>query len=316
MALSLNPGMAAALAAQEADAPATGSAPPARGDWRTLRDLTNLAIESDFANAAPAPDVTYTRHEVTAEDAASLELRWYTKAGSSPGSALVYVHGGGMICGSLENYDPVVKQYVQWTGVPFLAVQYRLAPEFPGEIPARDVVAAVRWLREHAASLGVDPQRIAIMGDSGGGGVGAGAAILARDEGIELAAQILIYPMLDDRNTTPDPHIAPLATWTYDMNYTGWHALLGETVGTDQVSPVAAPARLTDHTGLAPAYIEVGTLDIFRDESIDYAKSLLRAGVDTELHVHPGSPHGHEWIGSTELGVRCNADRIRVITDI
>ncbi|BBY86941.1 alpha/beta hydrolase [Mycolicibacterium tokaiense] len=315
MSMKLHPDITAALASQ-VDPPADLPAPPARGDWRTLRNLTNMAIEVDFANAAPAPDVTYERHSVLTRDDASLELRWYTKAGSSPGSALVYVHGGGMICGSLENYDPVVRQYVQWTGVPFLAVEYRLAPEHPGEIPARDVLAALKWLREHAESLGVDLHRIAIMGDSGGGGVGAGAAILARDAGVELAAQILIYPMLDDRNTTPDPHIAPLATWTYDMNYTGWHALLGDAVGTDRVSPVAAPARLTDHHGLAPAYIEVGTLDIFRDESIRYAKSLMQAGVDTELHVHPGSPHGHEWIGSTELGARCNADRIRVITEI
>jgi acetyl esterase/lipase len=99
------------------------------------------------------------------------------------------------------------------------------------------------------------------------------------------------------------------------MNYTGWHALLGDAIGTDGVSPAAAPARLTDFAGLAPAYIEVGTLDIFRDESIDYAKSLLRAAVDAELHVHPGAPHGHDWSAvSAPLADRWRADRIRAIT--
>lgn len=244
MTLNLNRDMAAVLAAQHAAAVAAGtSAPePARGDWRSLRDLTNAAIVSDFANAEPAPDVTYVRYEVTAADGAQLELRWYTKADSSLGSAIVYVHGGGMICGSLDNYQPVVQQYVQWTGVPFLAVEYRLAPEFPGEIPSRDAYAAIQWLLKNASSLGVDPKRVAVMGDSGGGGVGAGAAIVARENHVELAAQILIYPMLDDRTTIPDPHISPLATWTYDMNYTGWHAMLGDAIGTDDVSPVAAPA--------------------------------------------------------------------------
>jgi acetyl esterase/lipase len=121
--------------------------------------------------------------------------------------------------------------------------------------------------------------------------------------------------MLDDRNTEPDPYVAPTATWSYGMNYTGWQALLGDAIGTDRVSPVAAPARLTDFTGLAPAYIEVGSLDIFRDESIDYAQRLLRAGVDAEFHLHLGSPHGHDWMGfNTPPGARWKADRLRVIT--
>lgn len=96
--------------------------------------------------------------------------------------------------------------------------------------------------------------------------------------------------MLDDRNTTPGPIPQGLLTWTYDNNFTGWHALLGDEIGTEKVSPIAAPGRLTDFTGLAPAYIEVGDLDIFRDEAIAYAGSLASAGVPVELHVHPGAP--------------------------
>jgi len=315
MALTLDPDLAAVLAQRARQAMEAGVVMPARGDALALRAMTDAGLELTYRQADPAPDVSCTGHEATAEDGTPIELRWYTKSGEQPGSAVVYIHGGGMICGSIGHYDPLVRQYVQWTGVPFLSVEYRLAPEYPGETPARDSFAGVRWLFDHAAGLGVDPARIAIMGDSGGGGVGAGAAILARDAGVTLASQILIFPMLDDRNTEPDPHLAPTATWTYDMNYTGWHALLGDAIGTKSVSPVAAPARLANFAGLAPAYIEVGALDIFRDESIEYAQALLRAGVDAELHVHPGAPHGHDWIGfNAPLADRWKADRIRVIT--
>lgn len=145
----------------------------------------------------------------------------------------------------------------------------------------------------------MDRTRIALMGDSGGGGVAAGAAIAARDAGAPVAKQILVYPMLDDRNLEPDPLLASTALWSYDQNYTGWKALLGDALGTAGVSPIAAPARLQDFAGLAPTYIEVGTMDIFRDESIAYAQSLLSAGVDTELHVHRGVPHGYDWLDVT-----------------
>jgi acetyl esterase/lipase len=315
MALSLDPVIAQALAARAELAAQSGVTLPDRGDAIALREMINAGFPAAFGALPVTPDVSWTACEATAEDGAAIEMGWYTRAGAQPGSAVVYVHGGGMICGTIELYDPLVRQYVQWTGVPFLSVEYRLAPEHPGEIPARDSLAGVRWLIDHAAELGVDPARIAVMGDSGGGGVGAGAAILARDTGVALARQILIYPMLDDRNTEPDPYIAPTATWSYDMNYTGWQALLGDAIGTDGVSPVAAPARLEDFAGLAPAYIEVGSLDVFRDESIDYAQRLLKAGVDAELRVHLGSPHGHDWMTlGAPLGDRWTADRIRVIT--
>jgi acetyl esterase/lipase len=233
------------------------------------------------------------------------------------GPAVVYIHGGGMVCGTLENYDRLLRYYVQQTKIPFLAVGYRLSPEYPGTIPAEDSFAGVRWMFDHAAELGVDATRIALMGDSGGGGVGAGAAILARDNGVQLSKQILIYPMLDDRNTEPDPDLAPTAVWTYDNNYTGWNALLGKDLGGPSVSPVAAPARLADFAGLAPAYIEVGELDIFRDESIDYAQRILRAGISCELHVHPGGPHGHDWLNpNSALSRRAVAERLRVIVSL
>jgi acetyl esterase/lipase len=287
---------------------------PKRGDWKALRVETNALMEHMATLAPPFPDVEVTSFYLTTADDASIELRWYTKIGSSPGSAVVYAHGGGMICGSLDIYDSVVSQYVTTSGVPFLAVEYRLAPEHPGTVPMEDTYSAIVWLTEHAKELGIDPTRIAVMGDSGGGGVAAGSAILARDRGISLSKQILIYPMLDDRNIEPDPHLVPFVSWTYDNNYTGWQALLGSDLAGDNVSPLAAPARNTNFEGLAPAYIEVGELDIFRDEDVDYAKKLWRAGVSVELHVHPGAQHAFESIvPSTQVAQRSANDRLRVL---
>jgi acetyl esterase/lipase len=254
----------------------------------------------------------------TADGRDEIELRWYTTAGATPGPAVVYTHGGGMLGGSVELYDELVSWYVAESGVPFLSVELRLAPEAMSPTSlAEDVFSGLSWLADHAVDLGVDRSRIAMMGDSGGGGPTAGAAILARDRGVPVAKQILIYPMLDDRNTTPGSLPAELLTWNYDNNYTGWVTLLGDALGGDDVSPVASPARLTDFAGLAPAYIEVGDLDIFRDESIAYALGLAKAGVPVELHVHPGAPHGFErFVPDAGVARRAMADRVRAFATI
>jgi acetyl esterase/lipase len=184
-----------------------------------------------------------------------------------------------------------------------------------GDAPARDVFVALQWLVENGGGLGVDTKRIVLMGDSAGGGIAAGAAILARDEGVAVAGQLLIFPMIDDRTSPADPHLSGVATWTYEENDIGWNALLDEERNAPDVSPYAAPARLSDHAGLPRTYIEVGALDIFRDECIGYALRLLRAGVDTELHVHPGAPHGYDTIApESPFAARWKSDRIRVLT--
>jgi acetyl esterase/lipase len=155
------------------------------------------------------------------------------------------------------------------------------------------------------------------MGDSGGGAPAAGATIIARERKVALAHQILIYPMLDDRNLQSDPFIKPFATWSYDNNFTGWSAVLGNELGTETVPPIAAPARLKDFAGLPSAYIETGELDIFRDEDISYAQGLLKAGVPVELHVLTGAPHGYDRIApESKLVQRATNDRIRTIQSI
>jgi acetyl esterase/lipase len=301
-----------ALAGPTGDAPA----PPARGDWKATRERGEAGQAAMAALVPASCGVRSTQRFAVSADGTLIELRWYTSTATvAESAAVVYAHGGGMIMGTLDLYDEVISWYVDQTGVPFLSVGYRRAPdEGCGTTLAEDIYAGLTWLLEHAAELGVDPTRIAVMGDSGGGAPAAGAAILARDRGVPLARQILIYPMLDDRNQTPDPARAEFLTWTYDNNYTAWSAVLGADFGTDEVSSIAAPARLTDFTGLAPAYLDVGDLDIFRDEDIAYAQRLALAGVPVELHVHPGAPHGWErFAPSADSAQRAMADRARVI---
>ena len=313
MSFLLDPEVGAGLAELFAD---VGDAPlPPVGDVATRRQNIE-GLQATIHGALPVPaDVSITDFETTAEDGASILLRWYAKNGANPGSAVLYAHGGGMILSNVGIYDGPVARYVSATGVPFLSVEYRYAPEFPAPIPVTDCYAGLQWLVTHAAELEVDPGRIAVMGDSGGGGVAASLAVYARDKGgPSIARQILIYPMLDDRNTTPDPELIGVATWSYDDNATGWGALLGETAGGPDVSPYGAAARLEDFTALPPAYIEVGERDIFRDEDLAYAQHLVAAGISTELHLHPQVPHAFEaLVPMAAISQRSAADRHRVL---
>lgn len=186
-----------------------------------------------------------------------------------------------------------------------------MAPEHSGEAPVEDCYAALCWLAEHAADLGADPARLAVAGDSAGGGLAAGVSLLARDRGgPALALQLLIYPMLDDRTTKPDPELPPeFLTWTYEDNITAWGALRGDRA---DLSVYAAPARAENLNGLPPTYLDTGDLDIFRAEDIDYATRLSAAGVPTELHVHPGCPHAFEGLApDADVSRRVVADRVR-----
>jgi acetyl esterase/lipase len=314
VALSIDPEIAAAMAVMAGDEAVVA---PARGDVETRRANTKAMFEAVAAVRPAVTGVEVSEYSLTTADGASLPLRWYQPTGAAlPGSALLYLHGGGMILawsdvGSL--YDLVVREYVAASGVPALVVDYRVAPEHPDPTPVSDCHAALRWLADHAAELGVDPRRIGVAGDSAGGGLAAGVSLLARDRGgPAIALQLLAYPMLDDRTVDPERELPPeVLVWNYDDNATGWSALLG-TAGADEVSVYAAPARATDLTGLPPTFIDTGDLDIFRDEDVDYARRLALAGVPTELHVHPGCPHGFETlVPAAAVSQRALADRIR-----
>ena len=206
-------------------------------------------------------DVTTQDFFAKADDGTDILCRWFTKQNTSPpGSAVLYAHGGGMIALSPKQYDSIVKRYVSRTGVPFLAVEYRHAPEFPAPIPATDVYAGLKYLHEHASELDIDPSRIAIVGDSGGGGVAASLAHYVKEkDSLPICKQVLIYPMLDDRTDSVDPEMAPYLGWTVEDNVTGWGALLGDRRGKEGVPSTNAAGRMTveEARGLPPTYIEV-----------------------------------------------------------
>jgi acetyl esterase/lipase len=316
MSFTLDPAVAKAL---EPMASAMADAiPPPVGDVDSRRPVLE-AIMAETAEAQPLPtDLKRTDFHATVADGADVLLRWYVKEGGIIGPAVLYLHGGGMISGSVALYDGPISRYVSSSGVPMLAVDYRLAPEHPYPTPVEDCYSGLQWLAEHAGELGVDPARIAVMGDSAGGGLAAAVALMARDrDGPALSHQILIYPMLDDRNVRPDPEIVPFAVWSYDDNVTGWGALLGDASGRADVPAYAAPARATDLSGLPPCYLEVGQLDIFRDEDLTYAYRLSGAGVTVEFHLRPGVPHEFEtYAYVTDIARRSVADRLRVLSAI
>ena len=255
-----------------------------------------------------------TGHEVftaVSTDAVEIELHWFTPVGvTHPTAAVVHAHGGAFVAGEVSNFAPFIAQYVAASGVPFLSVEYRLAPEVPGSAIADDVFSGLLWLREHARELGVDPSRIAVMGESAGGALAAGAANRARQEGIGVARQILIYPMLDNHEVDPDPQLGEIAADMYTLTRTGWQAVLGADHAGDAPATIV-PARLDDYTGLPPAYLEVGELDVLRDGTIAYAQRLWAAGVSTELHVLPGLNHGWDHFAPT-IGVHAGVHARRV----
>jgi acetyl esterase/lipase len=250
---------------------------------RIVRALDDLTVEDvDVPAAGNSPAVS---------------LRLYRpKQLTRPAPAFYWMHGGGFIVGQPEQDEASNIAFARELAMTVGAVRYRLAPEHPAPAAVEYAYAGLRWLHAHAARLNIDPARIAIGGASAGGGLAAALALLAHDRGeVRPAFQLLVYPMLDDRTVKRrDLDTRHVRIWSAGSNAWAWSAYLGYPPG--EVSPYAAAARREDLTGLPPAWIGVGTLDLFHDEDLAYAKRLNDNGVRCEVYVVPGAFHGFDRV--------------------
>ncbi|AIY48008.1 alpha/beta hydrolase [Mycolicibacterium fortuitum] len=231
--------------------------------------------------------------------------------GPGPWPLIYFIHGGGMVAGGRHlGLDDLLSHVVDGSAV-VASLEYRRAPEYPDPTPVLDCYDGLRWCAENSGLLRIDPSHIIITGTSAGGGLAAGTALMARDEGFpQLSHQVLVCPMLDDRFETHSSRMLDDdGTWDRNGNLYGWTALLGERRGTADVSYYAAPARAQDLSGLPRTFIDVGSAEGFRDEAIIYATKLSEAGVSVDLHMWGGGFHGFENIAQAAVSQAASATR-------
>ncbi|WP_418301917.1 alpha/beta hydrolase [Lysinibacillus fusiformis] len=224
--------------------------------------------------------------------------------------AMLWIHGGGFVMGHPDMDDLLCERFVQTANCVVVSVDYRLAPEHPYPAAIEDCYAGLVWMTAEAPLLGIDVKRVAIAGASGGGGLTAALALMARDKGgPSIIFQMPLYPMLDNRNTTPSSYeiTENHATWNRTNNITAWNMYLGEKKNDNELSPYAVPSRADNLVGLPPMYTCVGQLDLFRDETINYVTQLAQAGVDVEFHLYPGCFHCFEvFVPEAEVSQRAS----------
>lgn len=282
-------------------------------------DLSALRAASNARYAfLGTPAIQPVVHTIAGPGGA-LEIYLYDPAPGAPGrAALLHIHGGGMIMGSAAVMQAGPAAMAQGLGIPVASVEYRLAPEHPFPAPQEDCLSALHWLTARADMLGIDPARIGIIGESAGGGLAAATALMARDlGGPRLAAQFLTYPMLDHRTGTADcPYANPMVgefVWTRAANRFGWGALQGDYEPSDHRRGWFSPALAEDLSGLPPTWIGTGSLDLFLDEDLDFARRLTAAGVPVELHSYPGAIHAFNAVAGSRLAQQFGRDLMSAI---
>lgn len=257
--------------------------PVSRWSLPVIRGLTGLG-----ARRVPA--------DVRVEQVGDITVRVITPPTAGPlSAALLWIHGGGYVIGSAAQDDWMCRHFARELGVVVASVDYRLAPEHPFPTPLHDCHDALVWL---AGQAGVDADRIAIGGASAGGGLAAALALLARERGeVRPVFQLLTYPMLDDRTALrTDLDESHFRLWNNKANALGWQWYTGLPAGAPTVSGLAAPGRYEDLSGLPPAWVGVGSLDLFHDEDLVYAKRLADSGVACDTLVVEGAFHGFDEV--------------------
>ncbi|KAI1333248.1 Alpha/Beta hydrolase protein [Xylariaceae sp. FL0255] len=317
MSIKVDPELAAILAAMP---------PVPKPELHSALDIRRIANASITSRAVPPVEgVAETKHTISSVDGTSIDVYRFVPpvaaTSSPPQRAILFAFGGGMVAGSVAIWRPMIGDIAMETGTQVFAVDYRLAPEHPGPAAVEDCYSSVAWLQSKAADFNVDPKRIVLFGKSAGGGICAGTALMAKDKGLlyPIAAVALIYPMLDDQTVLADDHpLSAHITWNSTANTLAWEALLGNTreKRTNENVPVyCAPvrAKAEDLRGLPDTYIEVGGLDLFKNECLAYASKLATADVDVEFHLYSGVPHGFEFMPGLSVAAMALANQTKFL---
>ena len=283
-------------------------------DIKERRNTVDSLLRMMIAELPPIENVVMEDRNIPGPDGSpEVGVRIYKPvdvSGSLPG--MFFIHGGGMIMGSIEGENLKAAMLCETIQAVVVSVEYRLAPENPHPAPVQDCYEALVWMSKNATELGFDPERLAIVGGSAGGGLAIATALMARDQEFpKLCFQMANYPMIDDRNETPSSkEITDVGIWDREANLEAWDWYLGG----KPADEYAAPARAKNLSDLPPTFIDVGEIDLFRDEDIEFATRLLQAGVTTELHVYPGAYHASEaFAPDAELSKQIWAKRIEAL---
>lgn len=286
-----------------------------------LRPECLQAMREEAARVFPATvldeSLSLTDEVIEGPDANPVQLKIYRpKSNNETLPALLWIHGGGYILGSINDNEDLCVKFAKEVGCVVVSVDYRLAPEHPYPAPIEDCYAALKWIADNAETLNIDSNRIGVAGVSAGGGLTAALTLLARDRQYpSVCFQMPLYPMIDDRNNTPSTNeIKEGFVWNQKSNEAGWKMYLGELHGTDRIPAYAAAARAEDYRNLPYTYTCVGQLDPFRSETLTYVTKLAEAGVDVEFHLYPGAYHGFEMFHpDADISIHALNDYVRAV---
>ena len=288
-------------------------------DLAAARAAANARDDDLIANLSLPDEIAQSVETALSGDGHEIEMRvMRPKQATGKSPIFFWIHGGGYVLGQAKQGDMFTAVAAQM-GCYAASVEYRLAPEtaYPG--PLEDCYEALAHLIHNADALNLDPRRVIIGGVSAGGGLCAGLALLIRDRGLcAPLGQILIYPMIDDRNVHPADETHPdTLVWSRAYNRFGWQSYLGDLFGRENVPVYAAPIRAEDVSGLPPVYMPVGDLDLFLDENIRYAQKLTRAGVPTHFHIVPGAFHGFNgFVAQAGVSQAVNAEAFGFVSKL
>lgn len=263
-------------------------------DINTLNQIRPYAT-SPLAPILEGRPIDHREATATASDGTPIPLSILSPAQPAAGAPCIYwIHGGGMVMGDRHSQIDIPLEWLDRFGAVIVSVDYRLAPEVTGTTLVDDCYQGLLWVAKHAAELGIDPSRLVVAGASAGGGLAAGVTLLARDQaGPAIAVQVLIGPMLDHRNnsTSALQYSGTPAVWTREMNTFAWRTVINNA---EPVPAHVSPALADDLSGLPTTYLDAGSAEVFRDETVDYATRIWATGGQAELHIWAGGCHGFD----------------------